>query len=114
MFQLPNRLHQLALGFRLASRFPNQVDVWDGQGEPGLPPCLWDDKKFYLHSDLPESGRYGLVVKLFWNTNPSRQLALGFRLASQFPIQVDAKDESEGFRGRQVGHSMSPGGATVM
>ena len=32
-----------------------------------------------------------------------RQLAIGSRLASQYPIQVDAKDESGGLRGRLVG-----------
>ena len=44
---------------------------------PWAPPlgsllASWDRKKFYLHSILPESGRIGLVVKLFWN--PKRSL----------------------------------------
>ena len=32
---------------------------------PARPPSIW--KKCYLDSSQPESGRYGLVVTLFWN-----------------------------------------------
>ena len=73
---------------------PPHISTWvtrlsDSGGTVTKLKFAWDDKKLYLHSNLPESGRFGLVVKLFWNPSSSHLLALGFLLASRFPNQVD-------------------------